>query len=82
MLLWVELHTQPGILYKNVLNEKEKENLVYNITNSMKGIIGEKKNEIINRQLCHFFRADMQLGMAVAKALGVTIDEKVVAHTN
>ena len=74
-------YTQPGILYKNVLNEKEKANLVNNIISSMSGVTGEKKDEIINRQLCHFFRTDMQLGMAVAKGLGVTIDEKAMAHT-
>ena len=74
-------YTQPGILYKSVLNEREKANLVNNIISSMSGVTGEKKDEIINRQLCHFFRTDMQLGMAVAKGLGVTIDEKAMAHT-
>ncbi|HEY4875047.1 MAG TPA: hypothetical protein VIH86_05705 [Puia sp.] len=37
----------------------------------MSGISGPKKDEIVNRQLCHFFRADIGLGMAVAKGLGV-----------
>ena len=46
----------------------------------MKEISGIKKDEIINRQLCHFFRADSKLGMAVAKGLGVTIDEKIMKH--
>jgi len=35
-----------------------------------------KKNGIINCQLCHFFRADIQLGMSVAKGLGVTMKIK------
>jgi len=73
--------TQPGILYRDVMNDQDKENLVSNIVSSMSGIIGEKKDEIINRQLCHFFRADNQLGMEVAKSLGVTIDEKTMAHS-
>ena len=37
----------------------------------MKGITGPKKDEIINRQLCHFFRADAGLGMRVAEGLGI-----------
>ena len=73
-------YSQPGLLYRKVMNEQDKENLVSNIVSSMKGIYGEKKDDIIQRQLCHFFRADIQLGMAVAKGLGVAIDEKVMAH--
>jgi catalase len=73
-------YTQPGDLYRNVMNEQDRTNLVSNIVNSMSGIVGEKKNEIMNRQLCHFFRVDIQLGMALAKGLGVTIDEKVMEH--
>ena len=67
-------YSQPGIFYKNVLNDTDKAHLVQNIVDSMKGIEGEKKEAIINRQLCHFFRADAGLGMAVAKGLGVNID--------
>ncbi|MEK6614984.1 MAG: catalase-related domain-containing protein, partial [Bacteroidota bacterium] len=74
-------YTQPGLLYTNAMNEQDRKNLVDNIVNAMSGITGEKKNEIINRQLCHFFRANIQLGMAVAKGLGITIDEKAFAHT-
>lgn len=68
--------TQPGLLYSKVMSEEEKEKLVSNIVSSMRGISGEKKNEIINRQLSHFFRANRQLGMSVANGLGVTFDEK------
>ena len=73
-------YTQPGDLYRNAMNEQDRVNLVSNIVGSMNGIVGEKKSEIINRQLCHFFRVDIQLGMAIAKGLGVTIDEKVMEH--
>jgi catalase len=57
------------------MNEKEKENTIHNIVEAMKGISGPKSKEIINRQLCHWFRADEQLGMEVAKGLGVDVDE-------
>ena len=73
--------TQPSLLYRNAMNEQDRKNLVSNIVNSMNGICGGKKDEIINRQLCHFFRADSQLGIAIAKGLGITIDEKAMAHT-
>jgi len=72
--------TQPGLLYRNAMNEQDRVHLVSNIVSSMKGIVGDKKDEIINRQLCHFFRADIQLGMAVAKGLGIVIDEKAMDH--
>lgn len=67
-------YSQPGIFWRKVLNEQDKKNLVSNIAGAMKGIDGPKKDEIINRQLCHFFRADIGLGMAIATALGVNVE--------
>ena len=67
-------YTQPGIFWREVLNEQDKKNLVSNIVGAMKGIEGPKKSEIINRQLCHFFRADVGLGMAIAQGLGVNVE--------
>jgi len=71
-------YTQPGILFHYVMTEDERKNTVTNIVNAMSGISGEKKVEIINRQLCHFFRADKQLGMEVAEGLGIPIDDRVI----
>ena len=68
-------YTQPGMLFRNAMNDTDRKNLVSNVVGAMKGISGPKKNDIINRQLCHFFRADMQLGMGIAKGLGVNADE-------
>jgi len=73
-------YTQPGLLYRKAMNDADRDNLVNNIIGAMSGIEGEKKDEIINRQLCHFFRADVELGMRIAKGLGVTVDENVMAH--
>ncbi len=73
-------YTQPGMLYRKAMNEQDRKNLVNNIVNAMKGIDGEKRTEIINRQLCHFFRADIQLGMSIAAGLGITIDDKAMQH--
>jgi catalase len=74
-------YTQPGILYRKVMTDEEKKNTVANIVGAMSGISGPKKDEIINRQLCHFFRADIGLGMSIAQGLGVTIDEKTMEHS-
>ncbi|HTD93609.1 MAG TPA: catalase, partial [Chitinophagaceae bacterium] len=67
-------YTQPGIFWREVLNEQDRKNLVSNIVGAMSGIDGAKKGEIINRQLCHFFRADIGLGMAIAKGLGIDVE--------
>lgn len=68
-------YTQPGWLFKRVMNDYDRHNLVANIVDSMSGITGPKRTEIINRQLCHFFRADTQLGVAVAKGLGFDLEQ-------
>lgn len=41
----------------------------------MKGIHSPRKNDIINRQLCLFFRTDIGLGMAIAQGLGVNPED-------
>ena len=46
---------------------------MHNIVASMQGITGPKRGEIIYRQLCHFCRADMQLGIGVAAGLGIDV---------
>lgn len=69
-------YTQPGDLYREVMNPEERTNLTTNIIASMNGITGEKRNEIINRQLCHFFRVDIHLGLALEKGLGLKINVK------
>jgi catalase len=67
-------YTQPGLLFNKAMNDYDRHNLVANIVGAMSGISGDKKDLIINRQLCHFFRADAKLGMAVANGLGVNVD--------
>lgn len=71
--------TQPGLLFTKAMNDFDRHNLVSNIVGAMSGISGSKKDTIINRQLCHFFRADVKLGMAVAKGLGVNV-ESIIAE--
>lgn len=68
-------YTQPGLLFTKAMNDYDRHNLVSNIVEAMSGITGDKKELIINRQLCHFFRANVNLGVAVAKGLGVDVDK-------
>ncbi|MDR6159667.1 MULTISPECIES: catalase [Chryseobacterium] len=74
-------YTQPGLLYSKAMSPEDRQNLVSNIVGSMKGITGPKRDEIINRQLCHFFRANIELGMKVATQLNVVIDANMMNHT-
>ncbi|MEO8772633.1 MAG: catalase [Ferruginibacter sp.] len=67
-------YTQPGLLFNKAMNDYDRHNLVSNIVGAMSGISGPKKELIVNRQLCHFFRADAKLGMAIAQGLGVNVD--------
>lgn len=74
-------YTQPGLLYSRAMNQTDREHLVQNIITSMSKISGEKRDEIVNRQLCHFFRANLEMGMKIAKGLQVTIDSNMLNHT-
>ena len=73
-------YTQPGLLYTKAMNEKDRENLVHNIVAHMSKISGEKRAEIINRQLCHFFRANIELGMKIALGLNININSDMMNH--
>lgn len=66
-------YTQPGNLFR-LLDAGAKRRLVQNIVGAMSGISGPKREEIIQRQLCHFFRADIGLGMLIAQGLGVAVE--------
>ena len=67
-------YTQPGNLFREVMTAEQKANTIKNIVGAMSGISGPKRDMIVNRQLCHWFRADMNLGMGIAKGLGVNVD--------
>ena len=61
--------TQVADLWK-LLPEDEKKRTVKAIADSL----GEVDKEIQKRQLCHFFRADVDYGSRIAKALNIEID--------
>ncbi|HTN45888.1 MAG TPA: catalase [Flavipsychrobacter sp.] len=68
-------YSQPGIFFREVLNDEEKKTQISNIVGAMSGIDGPRKGEIINRMLCHFFRADMNLGLGIAQGLNVNVQD-------
>lgn len=72
-------YSQPSVFYTKVLDEEQKKSLIQNIVDSMREIQGEKRNEIIYRQLCHFFRANIELGMKVAEGLGININSGMLS---
>ena len=67
-------YTQPGDLYR-LMPDNEKNELVNSVMNAMSAIDSEKRELIINRQLCHFFRADANLGLAIANGLNVDLNK-------
>jgi catalase len=66
-------YTQPGMLFRQAMTPEQQLATVQNIVGAMRGISGPKKSDIINRQLCHFFRADSRLGTLIAEGLGIDI---------
>lgn len=69
-------YTQAGVLYQDVMTELDRQHLVTNIANSMLQISGEKKEEIIIQQMKHFYRLNIQLGIAIATALKIPLNKK------
>ncbi|PWA04597.1 catalase [Flavobacterium psychrotolerans] len=70
-------YSQPGNLFR-LMTEDQQQNTINNIIGAMSGIEGSKKLEIINRQICHWFRADPKLGMGISKGLGVEVDMEIL----
>lgn len=62
-------YTQPGALFRKVMTDQERQNTVSNIVGAMSGIAGVKRDEIIQRQLSHFYKADKDLALSIAKQL-------------
>ena len=62
-------YTQPGLLFRKVMTDSERKATISNFAVSMAGIAGPKRDEIIQRQLSHFYKADKELATEVAKIL-------------
>jgi catalase len=53
------------------MTNQERKNTISNFVGAMSKIDGPRRNEIIQRQLGHFAKADKELAMEVAKELNV-----------
>jgi catalase len=62
---------QPGNLYRHVMTEQDRTNLVDNILGSMESV----PNHIQLRQCALFYKADEDYGTRVAKGLGLDVTE-------
>lgn len=65
-------YTQPGDLFRKVMTDSERKNTISNFTGAMSGISGPKRDEIIQRQLNHFYKVDKELATEIAKGLNFT----------
>lgn len=64
-------YSQAGALFRKVMTDQQRANTVSNFVGALKGVSGPKKKEILMRQLDHFYKADKELALLVAKGLGV-----------
>lgn len=62
---------QPGNLYRDVMSEQDRKNLVGNIVDHL----GNAQKRIQLRQTALFFKADSELGRRVADGLGLDVKE-------
>jgi catalase len=69
-----EYYRQLGELYRSA-SEKVKNTLVNNVTQYIKQITGPKQEYMVNLQLCHWFRTDINLGIIIAKYLDLDLSE-------
>jgi len=70
-------YTQPGDLWR-LFDQGQKRRTVAAIA----GALGQAREEVQMRQLCHFFRADDEYGRMVADALGIDVDQAMAAAKN
>ncbi|TVQ32169.1 MAG: catalase [Phycisphaeraceae bacterium] len=61
-------YTQPGNLFR-LFDDGQRDRLATRIA----GVLGQAREEVQMRQLCHFFRADEEYGRRVAEKLGVDV---------
>ncbi len=66
-----DFYTQPGLLFRKVMTEQERKNTIGNFVGAISGISGKKRNEIIQRQLNHFYKADKELADKIARGLSL-----------
>lgn len=61
--------SQPGGLFREVMPNEEKNRTISNIVSSMMGIVGSKRDEIVQRQLSLFHKVDAEMAQKIAEGL-------------
>jgi catalase len=64
-------YSQPRWLYHTVMTPKEQTSLITNLIESMRNIGSSKREEIIVRQLNHFYLIDNEMAMRIAEGLSL-----------
>ncbi len=68
-------YSQPGTLFRKVMTAQQKKNTINNFVGAMSGVTGTKRKEILIRQLTHFYKADKNLALEIAKRLHIKFKE-------
>ncbi|HSH52637.1 MAG TPA: catalase [Bacteroidales bacterium] len=66
-------YTQPGDLFRKVMTDQERENTISNLVGALSAVDGPKKDEILQRQLNHFYKVDKELGLTLSEKLNVKL---------
>lgn len=61
---------QPGVLFRKIMDDENKKDLLDNIAGHMKNVT---RKEIAERQVLNFYRADPEYGTKVAQGVGVAV---------
>ncbi len=64
-------YSQPRWLYHTVMTPREQTSLINNLIESMRNIGSSKREEIIVRQLNHFYLIDNEMAMRIAEGLSL-----------
>ncbi|MGE8175494.1 catalase [Pseudomonas fluorescens] len=64
-----DYYSHAGALFR-LMNDEQKTLLINNIAGAMSGV----SNDVVQRQLQHFYKADTAYGEGIAKALGVQLN--------
>lgn len=67
-------YSQPRALFRQVMTDDQRRNTIANLVATMSGIEGPKREEILNRQLGHFYKVDQELALQIAE--GIKFDFK------
>lgn len=64
-------YTQPGNLFR-LFSQEQRKRLFDNLAEAMAGVPAE----IVKRQIGHFYKADPEYGLGVARRMAIAVDEQ------